>query len=441
MVPGKLPAELESSVARLAALLDARRAGRRATVVLGMLFARGRCTVASWLRAVGVGHDFPAYYYFLGSLGRKADSVAAALGGLAVRLITPGDRLLFGLDDTPTQRYGPKVQGAGIHHHPTPGPADQTFLDGHVWVTRAWLVRHPRWACSGLPLRALLYVRPHDIAKLPRRTHGKFRTKLVMAAALIAWGADRLQGRGKTVGVVVDGAYGKRPVLPKAKAQKVVIVRRLRKDARLFAVPKPPRRRGPGRVRTYGAPLSLARRGAHPRGWQTDTFTLSGETVTQTFTTVVATYPPAGGAIGVVIVKETTGWVAFFATDPSATVAQVLAAVADRAAIAQDCRDRKEVQGAGQQHVRSSWANGATWHLNLWLHPRIEWWGWARPKAELCDRTRSPWDDAAWRPSHADRRNALRRRCLEQEFDAAEAQQRLSRKLRTLFTGLLRLAG
>jgi hypothetical protein len=441
MVPCKLPAELESSVARLAALLDARVAGRLATILLGMLFARGRRTVASWLRAVGVGHEFPAYYYFLGSLGRKVDSVASALLGLAVRVIAPGERLLFAIDDTPTKRYGPKVQGAGIHHNPTPGPADQKFLYGHVWVTLSWLVRHPLWACIGLPLRALMYIRQKDIARLPRRSKVKFRTKLEMAAELIAWTADWLQWLGKTVWFVVDGAYGKRPVLRKAKAKNVVLVSRLRKDARLFDVPKPPRRRGPGRPRKYGAAISLARRGAHPRGWQTATFLLYGATVTKTFKTFVATYPPAGGAIRVVIVKETNGWVAFFATDPNATVAQVLEAVADRAAIEQDFHDLKEVHGAGQQQVRNYWANVAAFHLNLWLHTLIELWAWALPKAELCDRTQSPWDDAERRPSHADRRNALRRSCLEQEFHAAQARHRVSRKLRALFTGLLRLAG
>jgi len=397
--------------------------------------------VASWLRAVGVGQAFPGYYYFLGSLGHKTDAVASALLRLAVRVLAPGDCLLLAIDDTPTKRYGPKVQGAGIHHNPTPGPAGQKFLYGHVWVTLAWLVRHPRWDTIGLPLRALLYVRQKDMAKLPRRTKVRFRTKLTMAADLIAWSADRLQWLGKTVWFVVDGGYGKRPVLQKAKQKNVVVVGRLRKDARLFDVPKPPRRRGPGRPRKYGAPLSLARRGAHPRGWQTGACTLYGATVTKTFKTFVATYPPAGGAIRVVIVKETAGWIAFFATDPQVTAAQVLEAVADRAAIEQDFHDLKEVHGAGQQQVRNYAANVAAYHLNLWLHTLIELWAWARPQAELCDRTQSPWDDPQRRPSHADRRNALRRSCLEREYQAAQAQQTLSRKLRALFTGLLRMAG
>ena len=83
--------------------------------------------------------------------------------------------LLFGLDDTPTKRYGPKVEGAGIHHNPTPDPADQKFLYGHVWVTLAWLVRHPLGGAIGLPLRAWLYVRRRDVGKLPRWYRMPFR--------------------------------------------------------------------------------------------------------------------------------------------------------------------------------------------------------------------------------------------------------------------------
>ena len=87
-----------------------------------MLFAQGRKTVASWLRGGGFGCDYKAYYYFLGSLGRKAQFVSSLLLRLAVDVIAPGERLLFALDDTPTQRYGARVEGAGIHHNPTPGP-------------------------------------------------------------------------------------------------------------------------------------------------------------------------------------------------------------------------------------------------------------------------------------------------------------------------------
>ena len=77
-----------------------------------------------------------------------------------------GARLLAVLDDTPTKRYGPKVEGAGIHRNPTPGPADQKYLYGHIWVTLSLALRHPRFGPLGPPLRAMLYVRRQTIAPI-----------------------------------------------------------------------------------------------------------------------------------------------------------------------------------------------------------------------------------------------------------------------------------
>ena len=41
--------------------------------------------------------------------------------------------------------------------------------------------------------------------------------------------------------------------------------------------------------------------------------------------------------------------------------------------------------------------------------PDTELWAWDRPDEELVDRSASPWDAEPRRPSHADKRKALRR--------------------------------
>lgn len=445
MATWRLPAELISWITQLSEPLHGRLAWRLLPLMTGMLFAQGRRTVASWLRGGGLGDDFRRYYYFLGSLGRNVKYVAFLLLQRAVAVIESGERLLFALDDTPTKRYGPLVEGAGIHHNPTPGPADQQFLYGHVWVTLAWVVRHPHWGTIGLPLRALLYVRQKQIGLLQTLYGVTFQTKLEMAAELVEWVAAWLRFLGKTVWCVADGAYAKRPFLQRALAAGVVVVSRLRKDAALWSVPKPevtrpgqPKKRG--RKPKYGRQaISLAKRAAHRHGWQTSDFVLYGKTVTKTFKTFLATYVPVGGLLRVVLVRESDGWVAFFCTDAEATVAQILEAVADRAAIEQDFHDLKEVHGAGQQQVRHYWANIAVYHLNLWLHTLIELWAWGQSHKRLCDRSQSPWDDAERRPSHADRRNALRRSCLSVEIQAAGRRRRLAPKIKTLLRRLLKL--
>jgi hypothetical protein len=76
------------------------------------------------------------------------------------------------------------------------------------------------------------------------------------------------------------------------------------------------------------------------------------------------------------------------------------------------------VWGAGQQQVCNIWTNLAVYHLNLWMHALVEIWAWNKPHEELCDRSDSPWDDAERRPSHANRRNALRHHIMQNELSA-----------------------
>jgi hypothetical protein len=140
------------------------------------------------------------------------------------------------------------------------------------------------------------------------------------------------------------------------------------------------------------------------------------------------------------LVKERKSWVAFFCTDPEAMVSQILEAIADRAALEQVFHDIKEVHGAGQQQLRNYWANIAAFNMNLWLHSLIELWAWDKPHDELSDRTASPWDDPTRRPSHADRRNALRHHCLKNEFPPDDLDGPMSGRFQKLWNQLVNLA-
>jgi hypothetical protein len=428
----------------LAAGLHARNRWRLPVLLTGILFAHGRRTVTTWLRAAGVSDDFQDYYYFLAALGRKTKSVATQLLILLLRTLPLPNRLLAIIDDTPTKRYGPKVEGADIHHNPTPGPADQKYLYGHIWVTLSLAVRHPCFGALALPLQAMLYVRQKTMAKIPTWRGWTFATKLVLAARLVEWIAPIVRKAGKTLWVVVDGGYVKTPFLKRALRAGVTVIGRLRKDAALRDLPRKPRRgrrRGRGRPPKYGKnKISLAKRAAHHNGWETAKCTVYGKTVIKLYKTFLATYRPTGGVIRVVIVEEDHDWYPFFSTDPNATAVEIIEAFADRATIEQDFHDVKEVWGAGQQQVRNIWTNLAVYHLNLWIHTLVELWSWSRPHGELCDRSLSPWDDAERRPSHADRRKALRRQIMEHELSTLAAVRRLPRKILQLTKRLMTLA-
>jgi DDE superfamily endonuclease len=354
------------------------------------------------------------------------------------------ERLLAVIDDSPTKRYGPKVEGADIHHNPTPGPADQQYLYGHIWVTLSLALRHPQWGSLALPLRAMLYVRQKTLASIPRQRGWKFATKLILAARLVEWIAPIVKQAGKTLWIVVDGGYTKAPFLRRALQAGVTVVGRLRRDAALRDLPPKLRagqRRGRGRPRKYGQnKISLAKRAARKQGWQKLECTLYGRLIVKKYKTFLATYRPVGGAIRVVLVKEEHGWLAFYSTDVNASVQEILEAFADRATIEQDFHDVKEVWGAGQQQVRNIWTNVAVYHMNLWMHTLVELWAWNRTHEQLCDRSDSPWDDAERRPSHANRRKALRQHILQTELSTIAAATLLPPKIIQLAQRLMTLA-
>jgi hypothetical protein len=416
---------------------------RLVRLLLGAVLARGRRTVTSWVRAAGLSQEFRPCYTTVAAAGKRADGVAARLvHGVLKPLLAGMDRLVFALDDTPTERYGPRVQGAGVHHNPTPGPARRPFVYGHVWVVLGLLATHPLWGAIALPLLARLYVRRKNLASIDPPHRPPFRTKLELAAELVRWAVTWLGFLGKPVWVVVDGAYARGPFLRPAIRLGVTVVSRLRRDAALRGVPGPRRVGQRGRPRVYGeARISLAKRAGQRRGWATGTFELYGKPAVKRYKTFVATGRPAGGPIRVVLVGEPHGWVAYFCSDPAATAADVLTAVAERSSLEGAFKDCKEVVGAGQQQVRFVWASVGAFHPCLWTFTLTEAWAWGRPEGELVGhRAASPWDDEPRRPSHADKWRAWRRELLAEEIHAVLRPGVTEREIAATAERLLNLA-
>jgi hypothetical protein len=190
---------------------------------------------------------------------------------------------------------------------------------------------------------------------------------------LVQWIAALVKQAGKMLSVVVDGGYTKAPFLKRAIATGATVIGRLRKDAALRDLP-PPLRRGERRGR------------GRPRKYGKNRISLAKR---------------AG---------HRQGW-------------QTI-----------EC---KEVWGAGQQQVRNIWTNVAVYHLNLWMHTLVELWAWNRTHAQLRNRRDSPRDDPERRPSHADRRKALRRHIMQTELSSITATWSLPRKILSLTRRLM----
>jgi len=425
------------TVIALSCVLHQRSAWRLSLIFTAMLFAKGRKTITSWLRAAGISRCCKAFYYCIGSLGKKTKMIATELLKMMIQTIyKKANTVLMAIDDSPTPRYGPKIMGAGIHRNPTPTPDGRKFVYGHVWVTLSAIARHQSFGTIGLPLLAKLYVKAKDI----KMAGMSFKSKTEQAAELAQWAYDGCKSLGKQLWIVTDGGFTRASYLKPVIKTGAVVVTRLRKDAVLYAELKQSRKRDRGRPRKYGKRIKLANRVNSPDGWFTINAVLYGKEEVKEVNVFKALYKPAGCLVQVLIVRESKDcFRAFLCTDLTASAVEILEAVADRYAIEQNFSDLKEIEGAGQQQVRTLGSNIGAFHLNLWLHSLVELWAWDKPAKVLCDRSDSPWDDAYRRPSHADKCAALRREVLKETFFIGSDKSHKINKIHKQFYKLLKL--
>ena len=413
----------------LAKALDPRSGRWLAVLFLGLILAGGRRTLSQWIRGAGLSNQYRRCYATAAAVGHRTERIATRLLlELLKPVVAEAPRLVLGLDDTPTPRYGPKVQGAGVHHNPTPGPAGGRFVYRHVWVVLGLLVGHPLGGGCG-PAPADPAVHPPEE---PRRARGEAPARVRdqtgdgRGGGAVGARVAEVVGEGRVGGGrrgVRQGPSAQAPAEPRGDGGEPAQQRRgLVLGARTRAEPA-------GRPRVYGTQrLSLAKRAGQKGGWSTGAFTQHGKTMEKRYKTFVATWRPAGGAIRVVLVDETKGWVAFFCTDPAAVVADILGLVSDRFSLETCFRDLKQVVGVGQQQVRGVASNVGRFHLCVWAFTMTEVWAWnQKAEALVAHRSASPWDDANRGPSHADKRRAWQRELLAEDIRAVVGEHPIRR--------------
>jgi len=347
------------------------------------------------------------------------------------------------LDDSPTKRYGKKIEGAGYHHNPTPGKTDATLCYGHSWGVAALVVAHPLFGEISFPIAAELYLRQKEIDRLKDKYDRKFQTKTEMAVAMIKRLVPKFARFEKKIEIIVDGGYAKDTVLlPLGKLNKVVTITRLRRDAALFTIPPKSTKPGRGRPRVYGDKINLKSMVASDAGWQFVECWQYGKMVKKQVQEFVATSKlTKGKPIKVVLVKEDEKtWVPLISTEATMGAKEILESYAVRFGIEEMFKDLKDVWGWGKQEVRLLESNEAATAMNMLLYSMTELSTWERTQAELVDRSYRPWDDKDRRPSHSDRRNFLRRELLAQELTAVLLVKNTHQKITALLKMLTQMA-
>jgi DDE superfamily endonuclease len=353
-----------------------------------------------------------------------ADKVTRAL----TRLIeaAPG-RIWHGyhvwpVDDTKVHRSSPHVWGTCTFHEYTARcPNRASTVRAHNWVVLGAVLQEPAKPGWFLPISGRLYFRQSQLPSGPEGIE-PFQTKCELAVDLL-----RAQARivpGKHLGVF-DGGYALESVvrpllLPADGSPRVEILTRLRRDARLYALPpreRPKGKRGP--MPDWGKKLPPPRQGGRWAGpWHVGFAFVYGRLRSIRWKEVVCLWRVLGHEVPVkALVASVEGYKKRFTLVTSAvelTGLQMVELFAARFRQEDGFRDLKQRLGWEECRAwtknpieRTSQAQWVTMSLLRLLQFRLEATGevdwWLRP----------PWNKDKDRPSVLDAERLMRRHRAE----------------------------
>ena len=141
----------EKFIGQLATMLPNKTQPFFISLICGALLAIARRrTVTQWLRAAQISDDFRQAFYHMPTIGCNGDEIFNALHKIVLEqlgpVITTASVIRLVLDDSPTKRYGRKIEGAGYHHNPTPGRTNAKSYGSQCSLVSAIAGSSPCWS-------------------------------------------------------------------------------------------------------------------------------------------------------------------------------------------------------------------------------------------------------------------------------------------------------
>jgi hypothetical protein len=226
-------------------------------LLAGAILAPGRRTVASALRAVGLGEErrFCRYHRVLSRAVWSSREASRVLLGLLVEAFVPeGGALVLGIDETLERRRGKKIAPKGIYRDPVRSSHEHFVKTSALrWVCVALLAEVP-WASR---VWALPFLSTLAYSERYAEEQGKRHKKLTEWAWQLLLLVRRWHPEREIV-AVADRTYASLKLLDRCRKLRnpITFVTRLRLDAALYE-PAPPRKPGQkGRPRLKGERLA-----------------------------------------------------------------------------------------------------------------------------------------------------------------------------------------
>lgn len=358
---------------------------RARTLGLSALTCLGRHTLSGLLCAAGQQFRDWSAAYRLFERERLASQALwrVPLGGV-LQTLPPTSPVVALLDDTLIRKRGHRIAGTSWRRDPL-GPR---FADNFIWANRFLQISLALPEHPSAPARAARAI-PVDLVHAPSPRKPSRRADAQQwqnwraasaASAISRRGAERVHhlrraidefagGARRTLQVCADATFTNRTVL-RDLPPRTTLIGRIRKDARLYALPTPEEQnQGRGRRRCYGlrlpTPEQLRRDDAVP--WQpVEAFAAGQVREFQIKFITPLRWKPAGGErqLALLIVRPVAyrlrgacrGYrqpAYLISTDPLLSPQQILQAYLWRWEIELNFRDEKTLLGFGQPQVRS----------------------------------------------------------------------------------------
>ena len=216
----------------------------------GHILCKGRRTITEILKRIGLKNikNFSKYHDFF----RKAKwSSLKGAQILFVRLVAcvPGE-ILVSIDSTIERRKGSKIKSLGIQRDPVRSTRQRKVLvPGLNWLVCALHIKLP--GCSrpwALPFLSILMPPKHPLSTSLNKkdvTSSKKHKTMTEWTCQVAMLLRRWLGPNKKISITVDNAFATYALANKCIDYDVVLISRMRMDARTFEFPlESPKKRG-----------------------------------------------------------------------------------------------------------------------------------------------------------------------------------------------------
>jgi len=381
----------------------------------GWTLATDRHTITTyvWLTGATMVKHFSRFYVFLGCpLYHKRWLLWGAIIRHAASFVPEGEVIRTVFDDTTKKKAGRHIEGRARYRNGA-GSARQEYrtLQGLNFVLGIMSMPLKRWPGHSLsvPIGLELYLKPAHAHKLGV----PYRSRSQLARAILDFAAEQLPERH--LRSLADGGYATKDYvrqLPDA----VHVVGRFPIRAKLYALPQPPEKKRRGAPRKKGAVIGSPKTLAETHeGWLPHPSEAGAEV--QAWCGLWHAVLP-GRLIRVVVLRRDATRVtkkpgqrkplpaleAFFTTDLSLSVNDILREYDDRWAVEIEIRDANAFDGLGQDQCRKRQriVGANTFRLvmaaarTLWFMDQVE----RSSEVNLC-RYR-PWDTQKVAPSQLD---------------------------------------